>query len=278
MERKKLLGLILAAIGTASLTIFVFSRGWSQKKATIQLNAYPKAIVYIDGREAGTTPYRNDKIKAGESHFRLVPEASFSAVWERKLILTPNTETVVNWEFSPDPEKEAGSILYLEKTSLKDKAGLIVTCHPDSCSVTVDGQMRGFAPLNLEDVGEGSHQIVVALPGYKGREIMAKVAKGYRLVVEVKLAKESEMTTKQEEPIEETSDEEEPSQTQVLIKETPTGWLRVRTGPSTAATEAAKVKPGEKYPFLEEKNGWYKIEYQEGKEGWVSGRYAQKLD
>jgi len=270
--------LILAAIGTASLAAFAFSRSWAQKKATIQLNTYPKATVYINGQEAGTTPYRNDKIKAGETHFRLVPEASFSASWERKLILTPNTETVVSWEFSLNPEEEAGSILYLEKTSLKDKAGLVVTCQPDSCSVTVDGQMRGFAPLNLEDVGEGSHQIVVALPGYKSREIMAKVTKGYRLVTEIKLAKETGEVQKTEESAEETTEEAAPSQTQILIKETPTGWLRVRMGPSTAATEAAKVKPGEKYPLLEEKNGWYKIEYQEGKEGWVSGRYAQKLD
>ena len=46
--------------------------------------------------------------------------------------------------------------------------------------------------------------------------------------------------------------------------------------PSASATEAAKVNPGEMFPYLnEEKSGWYKIEYEEGKEGWVSGVYVE---
>jgi len=64
----------------------------------------------------------------------------------------------------------------------------------------------------------------------------------------------------------------------VLIKETPTGWLRVRMEPSTTATEAAKVNPGEKYPLLEEKGGWYKIRYSGDKEGWISAQYATKFE
>jgi len=37
----------------------------------------------------------------------------------------------------------------------------------------------------------------------------------------------------------------------------------------------AKVNPGETYPYSnEEKNGWYKIEYETGKEGWISKVYA----
>jgi uncharacterized protein YgiM (DUF1202 family) len=39
-----------------------------------------------------------------------------------------------------------------------------------------------------------------------------------------------------------------------------------------------QVNPGTKYPFLEEKEGWYKIIYQEGKEGWISSRYADKKE
>jgi len=277
---KKGLGLILAAIGLIGLLIFIFYRGLDKGKATVRLNAYPKAKIYINNQEAGTTPYQNDSLKAGEMVFRLVPEATFSASWERKLVLTSNTETVINWEFDPDPEREAGEILYLEKTSLKDKAGLTVTCQPDACSVTVDGQMRGFAPLTLEDIGEGSHKIIISLPGYKTREILARAVKHYRLVAEVKLAKESTSTAsiaEKEQGGEETT-KEEIERPYVVIKDTSTGWLRVRMGPSTATTEAAKVNPGEKYPLLDEESGWYKIRYQKDKEGWISGRYAEKFE
>ncbi len=50
----------------------------------------------------------------------------------------------------------------------------------------------------------------------------------------------------------------------------------MRKEPSTSAQELAKVNPGEEYPLLEEKSGWYKIEYEIGKEGWISATYAQK--
>jgi uncharacterized protein YgiM (DUF1202 family) len=65
----------------------------------------------------------------------------------------------------------------------------------------------------------------------------------------------------------------------VEIKDTPTGWLNMRSEPSTAGgdeTIIKKINPGDKYPFIEANEaGWYKIEYEEGKEGWISGKYAE---
>ena len=66
-----------------------------------------------------------------------------------------------------------------------------------------------------------------------------------------------------------------PAKPYVKVKDTPTGFLRVRMGPSTSATETAQIKPGEMYPYLdEEKDGWLKIEYKKDEEGWVSGVYV----
>ena len=128
---------------------------------------------------------------------------------------------------------------------------------------------------------------------------------GYKLLVEVKLARElegfveemplleggealdeAEEATKEAEvkgaedevAEEEETDADEPEKPYVEIKETPTGWLRVRSAPSTNATESGQVKPGETYSYLEEEeNGWYKIEF-EGKPGWISGTYADLID
>ena len=61
----------------------------------------------------------------------------------------------------------------------------------------------------------------------------------------------------------------------IEIQETPTGWLRVRELPDSNSTELVKLDSGKKVPYLNEsKNGWYKIEYATGKEGWVSGQYS----
>lgn len=63
----------------------------------------------------------------------------------------------------------------------------------------------------------------------------------------------------------------------VEISNTSVGFLRVRSGPSTGSSEVARVNPGQKFAVSEEKNGWYKIEYEGGKSGWVSGSFTRKL-
>ncbi len=87
-------------------------------------------------------------------------------------------------------------------------------------------------------------------------------------------------TTKQPTPTKSTPQPTvpDPPKPFIIIEDTPTGFLRVRMEPSTTATEAGRVNPGEKYTILEEDNGWYEIEYDEEKTGWVSGQYAEKVE
>lgn len=62
--------------------------------------------------------------------------------------------------------------------------------------------------------------------------------------------------------------------TVVEIRETETGWLRVRTTPSGAAAELTRVSAGERfYQTGDEGNGWIKIKLNDGREGWVSRQY-----
>lgn len=61
----------------------------------------------------------------------------------------------------------------------------------------------------------------------------------------------------------------------IEIKETPTGWLRVRKDADANAEELAKLNTGEKVSYMDEtKGGWHKVEYASGKEGWVSAQYS----
>ncbi len=73
---------------------------------------------------------------------------------------------------------------------------------------------------------------------------------------------------------------EESSVTKVKIKPNSLGYLRVRSGAGRGNPEVAKVKVGDVFVVLEEANGWYKIEYEEGKEGWISGnaQYTEKIE
>ncbi len=62
----------------------------------------------------------------------------------------------------------------------------------------------------------------------------------------------------------------------VEIMETPTGFLNVRDSPSTFAKLLGTVYPNEKYLYLDEASGFYKIRLRDGSEGWVYAKYAEK--
>jgi uncharacterized protein YgiM (DUF1202 family) len=62
----------------------------------------------------------------------------------------------------------------------------------------------------------------------------------------------------------------------ITIKETETGWLKVREASSSSGKEITRVKPGEKYVLLNETTDWYQIDLGNNKNGWISATYASK--
>jgi hypothetical protein len=71
-----------------------------------------------------------------------------------------------------------------------------------------------------------------------------------------------------------------PPKPYVEILETGTGWLRVRSAPNgNADNEVARVDVGNTFPFVEDnEEGWYKIEYETGSEGWIAARYGKLVE
>lgn len=63
----------------------------------------------------------------------------------------------------------------------------------------------------------------------------------------------------------------------VKIGQTETGYLNVRSEPATSGKVIEKVKPGETYPYLSKKSGWYNITLPSGKTGWILGQYVTEL-
>ena len=58
------------------------------------------------------------------------------------------------------------------------------------------------------------------------------------------------------------------------ITSTPTGYLNVRSEPSTSGQIIAKVHPGETYPYTSTKPGWYFISLPNASYGWISSQYV----
>ena len=61
---------------------------------------------------------------------------------------------------------------------------------------------------------------------------------------------------------------------QLKINDTGTGFLNVRSQPSTASALITKVHPGETYVYVAQKSGWYQIALPGDKTGWVAGQYV----
>jgi len=69
-----------------------------------------------------------------------------------------------------------------------------------------------------------------------------------------------------------------PAGTVVEVKDTETGWLRVRSQPSGAATEIERISTGERYFQIEDAgNGWVKLDLGARGSGWVSRFYLNYL-
>ncbi len=291
MKRTVFLIIVLTLIFLV-IGLIVKNTFFKPANAALKIDSIPSANIFLDGKPLGKTPYEEKNLPPGEKNLKLVPEGGSFYPWETKIKLTSKTETVVKREFRESEAKSSGEIISLEKGIDKKTASLSIVSIPDSVRVSLNGEDKGFTPLVLEKLSQDEVSILFSSPGFREKTIRTKLFPGFRTNILVKLAEEEEKT---EEKGEEESTAEPkatstpspksvsptvtpPPRPYIEIKNTPTGWLRVRLEPSTSASEAAKVYPGEKYPLLEEKLGWYKIEYKKGEEGWVAGQYCEKYE
>jgi hypothetical protein len=264
----------LAVVVTTALFLMGFFKA---KPGGLMVDTTPGSSVYINGNFAGKTPYRGTN-PAGQISLKLVPDTTGQNLiaYETKVNLISGIQTVVRREFGVTEDTSSGDVISFDKTG-GNLSGLVVISVPDNSQVLIDGVAQGFSPYNLSSIVPGSHKITVKSSGFTDRTMNIKAQSGYRLTIFAKLAKE-QATLPTPSPVPESV-----SKTYVLVGNTPTGFLRMRTAPGTKGEEIAELKTGEKYLFLETDalSGWYKIQYQDpapglpnGIVGWVSNQYS----
>ena len=282
MGKLKIVGLALV-LAVLILGVSFFVIGYLKpKSAGLLIETNPEAIVFINGEQVGRTKY-DETMKPGEVTIKLVPD-SFDkplAPYETKLNLVSGIKTILQRDFGDSEKTSSGVTISFEKIG-GDETGLSVISTPDESQVTVDGQIRGFTPYKTTTITEGEHEIMVSSQGYADKVVLVKNRKGHQLTADVKLApggdvvkEEEEQKDSEKEPLDEESEVKKLDQIEII--DTPTGFLRVRIEPSTLAKEVAQVDPGDTFDLLDtdEDTGWYKIEYEEGSEGWISNKYAK---
>ncbi|OGM26737.1 hypothetical protein A3D00_00560 [Candidatus Woesebacteria bacterium RIFCSPHIGHO2_02_FULL_38_9] len=278
MKKVKIIGLVLFSLGVIGLFGFFAIKLINPKGAAVFVDSNPSSMVFINGEQVGRTPYEGRQ-KPEEVTIKLVPEtfAKPLATYETKVTLISGIKTVVRRSIGESEETSAGEIISFEKTG-SDDPSLAVVSNPDAAQVGLDGQIRGFTPLKISSVSPGKHKLSLTAQSYSERSFDIENARGYRLTAVVKLAISGEIPTPT--PEQKIEDNSQKKEIMIEILKTPTGFLRVRKEPSTLADEVGRVKPGEKYKLVEvdDKSGWFKIEYVTDKEGWVTNQYARKID
>lgn len=264
------IGLIIVGLALAVLGGYAFYQ--TQKpNAGIKIETSPPAVVFMDNVQVGVTPFKKEGLKAGEVSIKLVPNSTSATLstYQSKIRLTNRTYAVINRVFGDSDTTSEGEIVNLEPSPTKNTSMAVVVSGPDSASIMLDGQPLGFSPLLAPEIIAGDHVVVVSAPGFSERRISAHAQENYQLKINVKL-KGTALPT----PV--IVETPKTNTSHVVIKSTPTGFLRVRQLPKISAKEMGRVNPGDKFMLLESIEGWYRIEVEldSTKSGWISAQYA----
>lgn len=268
--------LILLAVG------FYFGREFlpqlTSTKGELTVQSSPKTTVFVNSENKGQTALTT-QLAPGMYEVRLEPEdTTTTAPWQQQVQVNKGVETFVTVTLGPTESASTWQIITLEKTN--GAAELAIASQKDGSEIFIDGERKGTTPLSFQDLSVGMHEVRLASSGVSDTLIKLDLPKGYKVQLNAHpagLASADPSATESGTP-EAGKTTDSSAQVKVKILSTPTGWLRVRAEPSTSGSELAKVNPDEEYPLVEEQTDWYKIEYKDGEEGWISSEYAEKVE
>ncbi len=257
--------------------ILFFMDGKSGKGA-LQVTSVPKSKVYLDNKLIGETPLcacdLAQMLSSGDYAVKVVPIDGNSRPYEVKITINKGTLTAVDRVFAGKGE-DSGSIISLSSLSDKKAAEVMVVSFPDKANVFLDGNPVGITPLLLKQVSESDHDLRLALDGYGDKSVRIRATLGFRLSSLISLGVNPDLADSLD--ASSAGSLSSPAKTsRVLILNTPTGFLRVRESDSINSSEIAQVKPGETFNLLSETEGWFKITFSDGREGWINSQYAAK--
>lgn len=302
--------LIIFSVVFLLFTLFIVVKFFildASKPGILRVLSTPTATIFLNGNTIGRTSYDAEQ-KEGEYLIKLIPEnvATETASWSDKIKIFKGTATVVRIDLGKSSLDTSAQIFYViksENKDLKDNEGEIeIDVEPAGSTIQIDRDEKGISPSLITPVARGEHELTVSSPGFFPRTEKINIEAGYKTVAKIKLAINQDyknMDILRREFDEKNASESAaaasseailsiPSKTSptpaskvvgktyIIISDTPTGFLRVRSEPSIGASESAQVNPKSRFEVIEEKTGWYKIMYEKDKYGWVYSQYAEK--
>ncbi len=228
-------------------------------KTGIKITSNPKATVFIDDKEMGTTPYQDENLKEGEHKIKLTSDLGN---WQGFVKLTGGTLSLVNRELAGSTSSSMGEIVTLSRGS-----GVLITSTPNDAEIEIDGRAVGSSPISISALNSGEHTFLLKHESFAPKSIKAAIPPGMALNINVDLAVLGVISSVVPTPV---------PKPKLIVLKTPTGFLRIRDQASLTGIEIGKSLPGDNLILLEETSGWFKIRTNSGLEGYVSSQYIQK--
>lgn len=232
------------------------------QRAGLKITTLPEATVFINDQEVGKTPFSNENLSAQQYKVRL---SSDSGSWEGLVQLFGGTVAIINREIAPSIASSSGEILMLSQGQ-----GVVVASTPNGSEVEIDGKSYGITPLTVSNLEPGEHTFLVSHNGYLKRNIKATLPANLLLRIDIDLAINDNLVEQK------ITAPATLNTVSLLVKQTPTGFLRVRSKPSTQSSEVGRVSAGERLTLVEELSGWMKVKLASGVEGYIASNYVQK--
>ncbi|HVT01470.1 MAG TPA: PEGA domain-containing protein [Patescibacteria group bacterium] len=252
-------------------------------KGGLQVTSNVKASVILDNKPIGETPVclceASQTIPQGKKTLEIIPDDKSLTPFSTKIDINPGVLTAVERTFLPGALASSYA-LTLQKNNSQD-AEVFIASIPDASLVSIDGDSKGVTPYTDTTLPASEHEVEITKPGFAKKTIRVRTVKSYRLILNVTLGTDSGIDeTDQITPtIVPTKADTSPTplpQNTITIKDTPTGFLRVRATASVNGEEIGRVNPGEVYEYTDENTSWYQIKLKNGESGWISKTYATK--
>jgi len=268
----------------------VFSSGqelWFDKDNptdTLKVVSDPSgATVYIDGSEVGKTPFSSSIVTTGDYELKVALagyETQTSRIHVQKGYTLNASIKMFPYPVPPVMKVFEGSPSLYDATT--DNTSVSTDTEAWVKGILYWNQTRG---INIDDVGLNKETVFDYFIDYKGNVFGAD---GKQLISQTDLqslkdakrgaylgrSTDGTGLTKEAKAALDNLLAQGVTAKTATIKNTGTGWLRVRSSAGLNGTEIARATTGQTYPVLSETTGWVKIKVSETVEGWVSADYV----
>lgn len=268
-----------------------------QPQGGLKIDTSMPATVYLDDKNMGSTPFILNPLDVKKYQLRVVPTDGSLVPYETVVKVFSNFETTVDWQFATTGDASSGFIFEEGKANSAKLAELEIVTSPDNVPISINGKNEGFSPLVLDKLTQGDYKLELQAPGYISSSRDVRLIQGKRLVITAKLARKplaiatpsaqlAPLPTPSPSAVPKATPKSMPSATITTAKpyievlDTPTGYLKVRGGPSTMFPVLGQLDIGDTVPYdgQETVDHWFKIAYEATNSAWVSGQYSKLVE